>query len=661
MPQLSVRAVLTGACIGAFLSVANLYMTMKVGISAGVALTACLLSYFSWSAAHAVSGGRIGQLSILEANCMQSTASAAGYSTGASLSVAFAALMMLDPAHRQQPWWVVAVFTFSTAAMGVFLAVPMKRLLINQEQLTFPSGTAAAATLLSLYAGGREALHKAYAMVAGLVTGAIVGVLSTAEDQFLALGRFFAWMRAHVIEVHLPGQLPANGFALIAGKPAVTFGFEPGVAVIGLGMLVGLRVGLSMLGAGLALFLVIAPWLQAMDASHASVAGYLMSIPLVGGGALYHPLRWALWTGSTVMVFASLTSLALNWRTLLRSVLSLRRLGGAAGAGGAVGERAPQAARDAEPYAAPAAAPYAYAAGESVPNAAPDVAPEAARDAIEVPGTWMLAGIVPVALAMVALQVVAFGVAWWAGLIAVAMSFVLSYVASRATGETDLSPSGALGKVMQLLFAVISPPGAVGMQASLSQNIVSAGIAASSASASADLLTDLKSGYLLGGNPRKQFLAQFAGVFVGTLVCVPAWFLLVPNFAALEKYPVPAAQSWVAVARVLTGGLANLPQTVVYGMLAGAFVGVALPLLERLSPRGRRYLPSAMGLGLAWVVPFSATLSIAIGAVLAALWSWGARDGAQRYRVPLASGLIAGDAMLQALLAMLATALGLLA
>jgi uncharacterized oligopeptide transporter (OPT) family protein len=653
MPQLTLRAVLTGACIGAFLSVANLYMTMKVGISAGVALTACLLSYFSWSAAHAVSGGRIGQLSILEANCMQSTASAAGYSTGASLSVAFAALMMLDPAHRQQPWWVVAVFTFSTAAMGVFLAVPMKRLLINQEQLTFPSGTAAAATLLSLYAGGREALHKAYAMVAGLVTGAVVGVLSTAEDQFLALGRFFAWMRSHIVEVHLPGQLPANGFALIAGKPAVTFGFEPGVAVIGLGMLVGLRVALSMLGAGLALFLVIAPWLQSMDASHAGEAGYLVSIPLVGGGALYHPLRWALWTGSTVMVFASLTSLALNWRTLLRSVLSLRRLGGAARG------PAPHAARGAARYAAPGTA--AYAAVEAAPDAAPGVLPEAARDAIEVPGTWMLAGIVPVALAMVALQVVAFGVAWWAGVIAVAMSFVLSFVASRATGETDLSPSGALGKVMQLLFAVISPPGAVGLQGSLSQNIVSAGIAASSASASADLLTDLKSGYLLGGNPRKQFLAQFAGVFVGTLVCVPAWFLLVPNFAALEKYPVPAAQSWVAVARVLTGGLANLPQTVVYGMLAGAFLGVALPLLERLLPRARPYLPSAMGLGLAWVVPFSATLSIAIGAVLAALWSWGARDGAQRYRVPVASGLIAGDAMLQALLAMLATALGLLA
>jgi putative OPT family oligopeptide transporter len=620
MPQLSARAVLTGAVIGAFLSIANLYMTMKVGLGAGVALTACLLSYFSWRALQAVTGGRVVPLSILEANCMQSTASAAGFSTGGTLAVAFAALMMLDPEHRQQPWWVVAAYTFTTAAMGIFLAVPMKRLLINEEQLPYPSGTAAAATLRNLYADGRDALNKALAMFTGLVVGVLVGILTTAEGQFGALGRFFAWMRAHLFEVHLPNLVPAQGFALVGGKPAVGFGFEPGVAVIGIGMLVGLRVALSMLLAALALFLFIAPWLQSYDAAHAGLAGYVPSMPAGGGGAFYNPLRWAIWTGSSVLFFASLTSLALNGSSLLRSLASLRQLGNA---------RTVRSGGSAE------------------------------REAIEVPASWMVAGLVPIACALIALQVVAFGVAWWAGVIAVAMSFVLAFVAARATGETDINPLGSLGKVMQLLFAVIAPPGAVGLQASLNHNVVSAGIAASTASASADLLIDLKSGYLLGGNPRKQFLAQFAGIFVGTLVCVPAWFLLVPNFAALEKYPVPAAQSWVAAARVLTGGVGNLPTTIVYGILAGALVGIVLPLLEKLLPRARAYLPSTMGLGLAWVVPFTATLSIAIGAILAALWTAGGRNSAQLYRVPLASGLIAGDAMVHAVLAMLATALGL--
>src|SRR5213075_2469380 len=143
---------------------------------------------------------------------MQSTASAAGYSTGATIATAFGALLILDPAHQHMPWYIVGSFTLATGAMGVFLAIPMKRQMINQEQLPFPSGIAAATTLRSLYSRGNEALRKAYALVAALVVGAIVGVLNTAEDQFVALGRFFTWTKVHLFDVHLPDLVPADGF-----------------------------------------------------------------------------------------------------------------------------------------------------------------------------------------------------------------------------------------------------------------------------------------------------------------------------------------------------------------------------------------------------------------------------------------------------------------
>ena len=109
-----------------------------------------------------------------------------------------------------------------------------------------------------------------------------------------------------------------------------------------------------------------------------------------------------------------------------------------------------------------------------------------------------------------------------------------------------------MGKVMQLVFAVLMPRQVI-------PNLASAGVAANSASSSADLLTDLKSGYLLGANPRKQFIAQFIGVFFGTLAIVPAWYLMIPDAAALEKYPLPATRTWEAVARVLSQGLEALP------------------------------------------------------------------------------------------------------
>jgi putative OPT family oligopeptide transporter len=620
VPQLTVRAVLTGALIGMLMSVGNLYTNLKVGFSVGIVVTACVLSYSAWGMLRAVSGQRLGQMSILESNCMQSTASAAGFSTGSVLSVTFAALMTLDPGHRHQPWWVVAAFTFTTAAMGVFLAIPLKRHLINDAQLPFPTGTAAATTLRSLYGRGREAVHQTRALLLALATGAVSGVLSTAEEQFAALGRFFVWMRVHLFDLHLPDQVPVQGFGLIGGKPVLGFAFEPGVMVIGLGMIVGLRVSLSMLAASAALYFFIAPWLHGIDAAHAGVAGYVASIAAVRGGAVYHPVRWALWGGASILVFANLTALALSWRTIGRA-LAMR----------------------------------------STRTRPPQRALELAMDAIEVPVGWMIAGMIPLTLAMVAIQVIAFGVAWWAGLIAVALCFVLSIVVARTAGETDLSPVGAMGKLMQMTFALICPPGTVGAQASVTQNVMSAGITAASATASADLLSDLKTGYLLGANPRRQFVAQLAGVFFGTLVCVPAWYLMVPDFAALQAYPNPAAQTWVAVARALTGGLSTLPSSVLVAVLIGAAIGVLLPLLAKIFPRARAALPSATGLGLGWMVPFSIPLSFAIGAAIAAAWRRLSPATGQSYGVPVASGLIAGESIIKALLAMLATAIGLAA
>jgi len=623
VPQLTVRAVAMGAVLGMLMATSNLYTTMKVGWSFGVAITSCVLSFVLWNGMRSLSFGRLGQMSVLESNCMQSTASAAGYSTGATITILFGALLILDPAHHHTPWPIVAAFTFVTGALGVLLAVPMKRQMINQEQLVFPSGTAAATTLRSLHSRSRESVRQAYALVAGLATGMLVGVLNTAEDQFAALGRFFAWMRLKLFDVHLPELIPEKGFRLLAGKPMLAFGFEPSALLIAAGMIVGLRVSLSMLGAAVALYFFVAPWLQGMDAASASVPGYLASIPLIGGGTIFHPVRWSLWGGTALMVFASLSALALQWRTVARSFQGL-------------GRRPPAGS------------------GKSGTSADADADIQERMAAIEVPQSWFLVGIIPVAIALVALQVIAFQIQWWAGLIAVAMSFLLTLVACRATGETDVTPIGAMGKLMQLLFAVISP-------GNITHNLSSASVGANSASSSADLLTDLKSGYLLGANPRKQFLAQSIGLVFGTLAVVPAWYLMVPSVTALEKYPMPATQTWVAVARVLSAGVASLPMSARIAILIGALIGIALPIIEKLAPRARPYLPSAIGLGLGWVVFFSNALSFMIGAAL--VWIWGSlhRKSQEDFSIAIASGLIAGESLLKGLLAMLATAIGLAA
>jgi uncharacterized oligopeptide transporter (OPT) family protein len=174
------------------------------------------------------------------------------------------------------------------------------------------------------------------------------------------------------------------------------------------------------------------------------------------------------------------------------------------------------------------------------------------------------------------------------------------------------------------------------------------------------LLTDLKSGYLLGANPRKQFLAQFVGIFFGTLAVVPAWYLMVPTKEKLEAFNPPATNMWRAVAELLAGGgFHQLPSSAMMAIVTGALVGVSLPLLGRLWPQAAPYLPSAMGLGLSWVMVYSNCQAFAIGAVISWLWTKAHARTAEAYNVPLASGFIAGESLIKAVIAMVATAAGL--
>src|SRR5262249_4593396 len=116
---------------------------------------------------------------------------------------------------------------------------------------------------------------------------------------------------------------------------------------------------------------------------------------------------------------------------------------------------------------------------------------------VEVPAAWFLAGIIPLAVVMVILEYAAFSISVPLGFVSVAMSFVLALVACRATGETDITPIGAMGKITQLTYGVLAP-------SNMTTNLMAASVTAATASSSADLLTDLKSGYLLGANARKQ-------------------------------------------------------------------------------------------------------------------------------------------------------------
>jgi uncharacterized oligopeptide transporter (OPT) family protein len=187
----------------------------------------------------------------------------------------------------------------------------------------------------------------------------------------------------------------------------------------------------------------------------------------------------------------------------------------------------------------------------------------------------------------------------------------------------------------------------------ITANLMTANVTASIASSSADLLTDLKSGYLLGANPRKQFLAQFAGVFAGTLVAVPGFYLLVPTADVLggDKFPAPAAQVWRAVAELLGRGVHSLHPSALWAMAVGGLLGIAITLLERAFPKHRHLIPSPTGLGLAFVIPAWNSISMFLGALIAWVIAKKRPETADAYTISVASGFIAGESILGVLIA----------
>ena len=244
---------------------------------------------------------------------------------------------------------------------------------------------------------------------------------------------------------------------------------------------------------------------------------------------------------------------------------------------------------------------------------------------------------------------------WPYGVLAVCMTFFLALVACRATGETYITPVGAMGKIMQLTYGVLIPQ-------STTANLMTASITASAAGSAADLLNDLKSGYLLGANPRRQFFAQFAGIFSGTAATVMGFYLLVPDATALNgvgdqapAFPAPAAQAWKAVAEVFKMGLGNMHPMHRQAIFWGLGIGVALTALELVAPKWRKWLPSATGIGLGLILPFQYPMSMLIGAVLAALWQRRNAAQAEAYLVPMSAGVIAGVSIMGVLVAVLNT------
>ncbi len=614
LPQFTPRVMIMGAILAVVMACSNVYVSLKVGWTFGVGITSCILAYTFFAALHRAVPKLFPPFGLLENNALQSVASSAGSMPGGGVSNAIPALMMLNAAvipaaFATRCLWLVPWVTV-VSLLGVFLAVPAKRQMINVEKLPFPTGIATATTLRSLHTKGDEAARQAKALgLAGLL-GAIITWLRDADFSWMTRGTFpwgkdphawapikgwfapsassLSWLKLPRIE----STWGSNGIVVGTFKNAplylnqVTMSLEGSLLLVAGGALISFRQAWSMLLGGVINYVILAPM--------------MLNAGVIEAPSFRKISAWSLWTGVPMMVTSGLLLFFMNWRTALRAFSTIgaflqRRTGGA---------------------------------GDPM-------------DRIEVPGSWFLGGFAVLGTAAIVLGHALFHIQWWMGLIAVAATFLLVVVAARATGETDITPIGPLSKITQLTFGAISP-------GNITTNLMTANISAGATAQAGDLLTDLKSGYLLGARPRQQFLAQLFGVIVGGLVVIPVFFILIPNvnMLATEKWPAPAALVWRGVAELLAKGVGSLHRTARIGLVIGAALGILLPLLDMWFPKQKKYIPSPTGLGLAFTINGFNIISFFIGSVAALLVRRAWPKIGEQYVVPVSSGIIAGESLM---------------
>ena len=618
MPQLTVRSALTGFLLGGLLAATSLYIGAKTGISIGVGLTSVLITFalFRLMGKTPMGGG----FTILENNCTQSITTAAGYVV-TPLTTSFAAYMLVT--GRILPAWQMILWTIVISILGVLVAFPLKRRFINEEQLPFPEGRACGVVLDALYTGSAEAgLFKTrlLAITTGL-TAFLQWLMSDGWMKLLQFGVFRMDRWAGLREPwHLQERLDtyyytwaakaSGAIPRILGTDIRQLGlrFTVDAALMGVGGLIGIRVATSCLIGAILNFVVLAPIMiqRGEIRSYTNAAGAVVAI---SRAEIVN--QWALWWGVSMMVVGSLVSLFAR-PDLFRGLWRM------------LNQRRAPSSREVDPLRK-----------------------------IELPLWLSYVGVPVFGFLGVWMGNAFFGVPWLAGFLSLPLILVLSVICTNSMALTSWTPTGALSKITQFTIGSLD-------RSNPASNLIPAGMTAEVASNAANLLSDIKPGYMLGAKPRQQAIGHVIGIVAGALAATPLFYLLFlpPNASGVrstatlvtEQFAMPAAVQWKGVADLIAKGLGSLPASAMVAMAIAAIVALVFEGL-RMRSRGRFPL-SAVSIGLGAVLPPESTLAMWIGAFV--FWWMGRKAvaGTPKHDLwvegcePICAGLISGAALI---------------
>lgn len=597
--ELTVRGVLLGGLITLVFTAANVYLGLKVGLTFATAIPAAVISMsvLRYFANH----------SIVENNIVQTIASAAG--TLSAIIFVLPGLIMIGWWRDGFPYWETVALCAIGGLLGVMYSIPLRRTLVTGSDLPYPEGIAAAEVLkVGDSETGAEQNRGGMRMI-------VVGALSAAGFSLAA-------------NLKLLANSVAGAFKV--GSGATMYGASLSLALIGVGHLVGIGVGIAMLVGLLISYGILLPQ-QSWNA--------------LSGGDLLKDVS-GIFSSEVRFIGAGAIAVAAVW-TLLTLIVPIAR-------GIADSLRSARARRD----------------GTLVDITERDI-----------PFQWVA---VSVLVAMIPI-----GWLLWdflqgtdlahrsGGMIAVSVVFVLAIglVVAAVCGYmagligSSNSPISGVGIVVVLLAALLlkATHGTEDALVMTAYTLFTAAVVFGVATISNDNLQDLKTGQLVGATPWKQQVALIIGVCFGAVIIPPVLELMNTAFgfqgapgAGDNALAAPQAALMSSLAQGVFGGDLDWGLILLGGVI-GAVVIAVDEILKRTTGK-LRLPPLAVGMGM--YLPMAITLVIPIGAVIGRAYdTWAARDALdadrkKRLGVLMATGLIVGESLYGVLFAGIVAASG---
>lgn len=566
-PEFTWTAAIIGAFLAALFGAANAYLGLIVGMTVSASIPAAVISM-------AVLRIIMKRSSILENNIVQ-TITSTGESLAAGIIFTLPALFIWNMKPSLTTVFVIAL---AGGILGVILMIPLRRALIVKEHdtLPYPEGTACAEVL----AAGEKGAGGTKLIFSGLGIGALFKLLTDAVKAF-------------------PSEIE---WGIYKFKNAA-FGIDTMPALLGVGFIIGPRIGGIMFAGAVLGWLAIIPLISFIG-QVASTAIFPATVPISKMD------YWDIWSnylryiGAGAVAFGGIMGLIKSLPTIFTSFI------------GAV-----KGFKD---------------AGETAEL----------RTDTDMP-MWSIAG-----LTVLFIAVLVFFPGIHIGLVGAIMLLIFGFffvtVSSRIVGIVGSSSNPVSGMTIAALIfiaVVLTSMGQTGQAGKVSAIVIGALVCIAAAMAG-DTSQDLKTGYIVGATPKLQQLAMLYGVLITSLV-IGFILLLLDHVYGFGSSELPAPQA-VLMSMVVEGIMnGDLPWTLI-------FVGMAIAAMVEFFGIGS--LPFAVGLYL----PIHLTSPIMVGGIIKWLIDKRAKNAEEMTErnergILLASGYIAGEALMGVAIALAVT------